>query len=176
MNEDYDELSSEIKELKELVKSLSEPVNQLHKKIKPIKEELANVESYFSNRISAKFGVALGKSVSGAGDFRTNLLKLSYDFGSEILKKSDLFSGMRKILGDFFAGTRATGGNVGSYNPYIVGERGPELFIPHQSGYIRPKLGNQNITVNVFNNKEQKSNFKFTKKQVLDQICRGLVM
>ena len=50
----------------------------------------------------------------------------------------------------------ANGGPVGMRNPYIVGERGPELFVPNQSGNIIPNHdlagiggGSTNIVVNV---------------------------
>ena len=50
----------------------------------------------------------------------------------------------------------ANGGPVGMKNPYIVGERGPELFVPNQSGNIIPNHdlagiggGSTNIVVNV---------------------------
>ena len=47
----------------------------------------------------------------------------------------------------------ANGGLVGANNPYIVGERGPELFVPSGNGRIVPnnKLGNGggNIYINV---------------------------
>ena len=50
----------------------------------------------------------------------------------------------------------ANGGPVGMRNPYIVGERGPELFVPNQSGNIIPNHdlagiggGGTNIVVNV---------------------------
>ena len=36
---------------------------------------------------------------------------------------------------------RAVGGAVGSGTPYVVGERGPELFVPSSSGIIIPDLG-----------------------------------
>jgi hypothetical protein len=36
---------------------------------------------------------------------------------------------------------RAMGGPVQSSSPYIVGERGPELFVPDVSGNIKPSLG-----------------------------------
>jgi hypothetical protein len=40
-------------------------------------------------------------------------------------------------LGGFFKDLfRANGGPVGAGNPYIVGERGPELFVPRNSGSI----------------------------------------
>ncbi|TCO12361.1 TP901 family phage tail tape measure protein [Camelimonas lactis] len=34
------------------------------------------------------------------------------------------------------AGTRANGGPVSAGSPYLVGERGPELFVPRQSGRV----------------------------------------
>ena len=47
-----------------------------------------------------------------------------------------------------FWGGKADGGNVSSNNSYMVGERGPELFIPNSSGTIIPNhqlgsMGNQ---------------------------------
>ena len=36
---------------------------------------------------------------------------------------------------------RAEGGPVGAGRPYIVGERGPELFVPRSSGQIVPNGG-----------------------------------
>ena len=36
------------------------------------------------------------------------------------------------------AGVRAEGGPVESNSPYIVGERGPELFVPRSAGAIVP--------------------------------------
>ena len=41
---------------------------------------------------------------------------------------------------------RANGGSVSGNNPYIVGEKGPELFIPNTSGTIIPN--NQLASVN----------------------------
>lgn len=48
-------------------------------------------------------------------------------------------------------GFRAEGGPVTAGRPYIVGERGPELFTPAASGFITPNAGGgglvQNITI-----------------------------
>jgi phage-related minor tail protein len=49
-------------------------------------------------------------------------------------------------------GVRARGGPVKGGSPYIVGERGPELFTPNSSGNITPNHqlgGSTNVTVNV---------------------------
>lgn len=42
------------------------------------------------------------------------------------------------LLGNAFGGFRAEGGPVGSGSPYIVGEKGPELFVPRSAGTIVP--------------------------------------
>jgi hypothetical protein len=52
-----------------------------------------------------------------------------------------------------FGGGRATGGPVSSGTSYVVGERGPELFVPNTSGTIIPNGGGGggstiNLTVN----------------------------
>ena len=51
-----------------------------------------------------------------------------------------------------FGGGRATGGSVMSGTSYMVGERGPELFVPRSSGTIIPNHdlgGTTNVVVNV---------------------------
>jgi len=47
---------------------------------------------------------------------------------------------------------KAMGGNVTANVPYIVGERGPELFVPQISGTIVPnnKTSTGNVTINVY--------------------------
>ena len=42
------------------------------------------------------------------------------------------------ISGAILAGFRADGGPVGAGGAYVVGEEGPELFVPHSSGSIVP--------------------------------------
>jgi hypothetical protein len=49
-------------------------------------------------------------------------------------------------------GARAGGGPVSGGSPYMVGERGPELFVPTGSGTIVPNGGGKtNLTVNIRN-------------------------
>ena len=59
-----------------------------------------------------------------------------------------------KTAGLDFSGAfsgRALGGAVGAGRPYMVGERGPELFVPGAQGNIVPNnaMGSANVTVNV---------------------------
>lgn len=52
------------------------------------------------------------------------------------------------IFSKLFGGPRANGGPVESGRAYLVGERGPELFMPRQSGRIQAS-GAGGITINV---------------------------
>lgn len=47
------------------------------------------------------------------------------------------------------AGARADGGPVTSGGAYLVGERGPELFVPSGSGQIMPNWAGQPITITI---------------------------
>jgi hypothetical protein len=51
------------------------------------------------------------------------------------LSTSNALSGLGSLVG--FFGGRASGGSVQKGQPYVVGERGAELFIPNQSGQIQ---------------------------------------
>ncbi|BCV05157.1 MAG: hypothetical protein CM15mV99_240 [Caudoviricetes sp.] len=59
------------------------------------------------------------------------------------------------LLGSIFGGFLANGGQATAGKPYIVGERGAELFVPKTSGTVIPnnelggKGGSTNIVVNV---------------------------
>ena len=58
-------------------------------------------------------------------------------------------AGIGNWVGSIFGGFMAKGGPVKGNTPYIVGEKGPELFVPQGSGSIVPnnKLGNANGAV-----------------------------
>jgi hypothetical protein len=64
-------------------------------------------------------------------------------------------NGINSILGIPNVPARADGGHVGGNKPYLVGERGPELFVPGKTGTIIPNKnmgggnGGGGVTVNV---------------------------
>lgn len=49
-----------------------------------------------------------------------------------------IFSGENGLLANFFGGARASGGPVSAGRAYIVGENGPELYMPGNNGHIVP--------------------------------------
>ena len=61
-------------------------------------------------------------------------------------------SGIPTSVPNIFGGNRARGGPVSAGRPYMVGERGPEMFVPNSNGKITPnnKIGDTtNVTINV---------------------------
>ena len=73
----------------------------------------------------------------------------------QALTGSDLFSGIGDFFSGLFGGARAAGGPVAAGSTYLVGEQGPELFVPSSSGSIVPNSmlgGGGGLVVNVQNN------------------------
>jgi hypothetical protein len=63
-------------------------------------------------------------------------------------------SGIGGLFGSVFGGIfglpgRATGGPVSPGRGYLVGERGPELFVPTSAGRVEPQAGGTSRNVNV---------------------------
>ena len=59
--------------------------------------------------------------------------------------------GANTDVSSFVPSPKALGGAVGAGRPYMVGERGPELFVPGAQGNIVPNnaMGSANVVVNV---------------------------
>jgi hypothetical protein len=56
-----------------------------------------------------------------------------------LILRQQVTAPLAKGLGEaIFAGFRAEGGPVGAGSAYMVGEKGPELFVPGSSGSIVP--------------------------------------
>lgn len=77
------------------------------------------------------------KSVVGAIQ---SLIKLAAD--------NPVVRGISGAISSAFGGFRAAGGSVSAGTPYVVGERGAELFVPSSNGTIVPN-GGMGSTINV---------------------------
>jgi hypothetical protein len=93
--------------------------------------------------------------VDGEFKFKEFLKRLAAEFVT-----SQLFTGLGTILKGkgggfldaFFGGARASGGPVSAGKGYVVGEKGPEWFMPNVSGTIVPSgAGGANVNVTVHN-------------------------
>jgi len=105
-------------------------------------------------------GVALGVVINVVGDlisgFRTLFGWIGNVIGKiqdmiNLFKNNPVISGISGLISSAFGGFRATGGAVSAGTPYVVGEKGAELFVPSSNGTIVPNGGmgsTINITVN----------------------------
>mgnify|MGYP003112340004 CR=1 FL=1 len=100
-----------------------------------------------TQKITQQIGAQLGQTLTSAFDNLINKTQKWSDFlRSALMQVGKLLmtAGLNMaagsdgvgILSFLGFGTRANGGPVASGRPYIVGEQGPELFMPQQSGNI----------------------------------------
>ena len=78
------------------------------------------------------------KGAEGLKDTMDNILKMII---AELIRVTIVQSIVGSITGFFGFGKRERGGPVTAGRPYLVGEKGPELFVPGQSGGIVPNHG-----------------------------------
>ena len=121
LNDLFGDLDEEAKRIENLTKQMSalESVSM---------DAGAMIAQGFEDAILS--GQKLGEVVRALGQ---DLLRLI--FRQQIT--APLAEGIGKALFSGF-GARAMGGPVSSGSPYVVGEKGPELFVPHSSGSIVP--------------------------------------
>jgi len=97
----------------------------------------------------AKFGSDISTAISDAIPTASQVIGIMKGLGNAILagisSAVDYVKGKAASLFSFGggapaapAGARALGGPVRSGSSYLVGERGPELFVPSNHGYIEP--------------------------------------
>jgi hypothetical protein len=121
------------------------------KEIKTIAVDLSNVEIIDPQALEAanRFGENLSRNLAQAivlGDNLGDALVNAFQAAAAEAIASGLFDlltgafssilGGGGFLSGLFGGARATGGPVGPGRAFLVGERGPELFVPSGNGNI----------------------------------------
>tara|TARA_A100001035_G_C27777820_1_gene500025 strand:+ start:1026 stop:2705 length:1680 start_codon:yes stop_codon:yes gene_type:complete len=125
---------------------MGDSIGDFLKTLPPLKENLDTLtKSTFKGMSDGLMSIVKGTS-SVADAFKQMAAQL-------IMQAIQLFV-IDKITGGFLSFVKgltgkAIGGSVQAGQPYMVGERGPEMFVPNQSGSIIPndKLGGGGITV-----------------------------
>lgn len=139
-------------------------------------KDMANsIVGTINSMIAQDLGKALYRSIfpddrnqGGLGGFVSNL------FGT-----GSTGGGLFDKLGGFISGFFADGGYARAGNAYVVGERGPELFYPNQSGYVMSNKNSQNMVggnsvVNVTIQAKDYQSFRNSETQVAQQLQRAL--
>lgn len=110
------------------------------------KEYYSQLQGLMNSTFMDTFGNALETGKLKADDFFKSMLQgfAKVTMQALVLKPlmDSLFSpmgggGLGGLLGGLFGGFLAEGGPADSSKPYIVGERGPELFVPNSSGRVK---------------------------------------
>jgi hypothetical protein len=163
----------ELEKAQELAKGLTDIVRDgFVDGIKAATDETRSLSEALANmldRLADKF-LNLAANMAFYGNQQGNLQQGQGVFGTLLGSVASLFNPFSGLTGpgDRYGGmspekfikmggptapppVRALGGPVGAGQPYLVGERGPELFVPGAQGNIVPNnaMGGANVTVNV---------------------------
>lgn len=97
-----------------------------------------------SRQLATDAGQAIAQGFEDAVISGGNLSEIIKGLAQDLLRlvfKQQITTRFAEGITNFIAGKRAGGGPVGAGNAYVVGEKGPELFVPSSSGSIIPNGG-----------------------------------
>ena len=123
-------------------------------------KEMTSIYQNMGSNIASAFTDMLLAGKSFRDGMHDVLMSLMRDL-TEFLLKQYVFKSLFNAVGGslfgipqmgqlMYGGPRASGGPVSSNTPYLVGENGPEMFIPKNGGYVVPNGitgGGSSITV-----------------------------
>jgi phage-related protein len=136
-------------------------------KLKPLKALLEVIAKVIRDVVAPVIGTILGRAfdtlgtaisfVIGLFSNLVNVVNSAFNAIKNIvnfIKNNPVTQAVGGAIDNIFGGGRANGGPVSRGTSYVVGERGPELFVPNTSGKIIPNGGSGgrgntiNLTVN----------------------------
>lgn len=132
---------SELHELSKLPIKNKEQEARVMTNLAGIYRDIAEIEKE-RRALAMDIGAAISQSFEDAIFSAEKLREVVRALAQDILRmifREQVSKPLASGLGNFFANLfRAEGGPVSSGMPYIVGEKGPELFVPNGSGSIIP--------------------------------------
>jgi len=133
-------------------------VTRNEEKLKPLLALMRTIFNFSKNYLAPILINVLGKAfqfvagvISNVIGLFANLVNVINKAVSAIRAVASVGSGIGGAIGGAlgFGGGRAMGGPVSSGTAYVVGEKGPELFVPGRSGSIVPNGGRGGNTINL---------------------------
>jgi hypothetical protein len=166
LKQDYTYMTSELKVLKALLDGLGPNFDNLSGKVNILHSQTKNAASSIKSlnllmkKLLQNIGKSLGYHITGENDRGQKYFNKSQD---------NLLSIIPKILAKILAGTRAGGGEVGANNAYLIGEKGPEIFVPRSSGNIiaNHQIGARPITLVMNITTPDAYSFRKSQQQIL---------
>jgi hypothetical protein len=198
------QLKTEQNELSQQQHKINEELSLSEELIANVSKDARNIRQLFgkefANIISGdlkNFKKQLARSLKEVqynffNDFAKKMLIGNYDQNSKGILGGMLFSklpmnmrsmldpiSLAKNIGNIFKNftpqARAIGGEVTKNKPYLVGEYGPEIFVPSQHGKVNNKNNNQaplNINLNITTNNIDE--FRQSQHQILTELQANL--
>jgi hypothetical protein len=141
-------LEEQLKTNKELLRTDKDRIIQADR----LRQAQAKIDSLYAS-IASTVETGLVDAIEGAINGTKTLGDVARSVFSQISRSLIQF-GVNSLLTSIFPGFpgRANGGPVSSGKSYVVGERGPEMFVPNSGGRIIPNSdmkGSTSIVVNV---------------------------
>ena len=169
-------LTNAFKTYIDLIKNIFQPVlegfqfafNQIKKAVIGNKDEFEALFKFLKDFVAPLLGgvlklaiqgigIALGVVINVVGTLISGFEKVAQVVGTVIsgiqalinlVRNNPAVRGIGNLIDSAFGGFRAAGGSVSAGTPYVVGERGAELFVPSSNGSIVPN-GGMGSTINV---------------------------
>jgi hypothetical protein len=138
-----------------VINGIRSAFNNIKESVMENKEEFTALFDFLKNYVAPFLGGALKIAIQGIGTVISTVVDLVASlirgFQTLIRVGSNIGSAIGSVGGVLgFGGGRANGGPVSSGTAYLVGERGPELFVPGKSGTIVPNgVGGRGATINL---------------------------
>jgi hypothetical protein len=127
----------------------------IKKSVMDNKEEFTTLFNFLKDYVAPFLGGALRIAIMAIGKVIGTVVELVASLVrgfQQVIQFGSAVGGAIGAVGGFlgFGGGRAMGGPVSANTAYVVGERGPELFVPGNSGTIVPNgAGGRGATINL---------------------------
>lgn len=142
---------------------VTEKIKEQTESVKTLEDEMVSVADRGFGRLTDSLGDVITKTSSVKDAFRSMANSILNDLARMFVQQSitrPLMAAFASAMSPSYSlgsspttyggEVRAMGGHVGANKPYMVGERGAELFVPGASGTIIPnnKIGGSGVVVN----------------------------
>lgn len=146
--------ANNIKKTNNELNKTPELTDKINTETDKIKEQWKSIGETIKSDVTSSIKDAI-KGSKTLGQSMGNILSSIADKAMDVALNMALWgsTGGGGLLGGLFSGIfgKANGGPVSRKTPYMVGERGPEIFVPNSSGKIisNNRIGGGGATVNV---------------------------
>ena len=131
-------LPAELEVIKETLEASKSPLQQYAESVDNVQASLQNVALSGLKSMEDALVSLVNGTMSAKDAFRSMASSIINDLIRIMIQKSITGPIAGAMDGFFSGGGKAIGGSVQSGKPYMVGERGAEMFVPNQSGSIIP--------------------------------------